>query len=89
MQSREEIEAYSIDENISDLERAKLYCSQGTVIQKTCLVNNIPALYRVYKNEIENDVLLKLTVRVCCCYCCDHRRCGGGSLQASSGLMQR
>eukprot|EP00698_Gefionella_okellyi_P020814 TRINITY_DN6605_c0_g1_i1.p1 TRINITY_DN6605_c0_g1~~TRINITY_DN6605_c0_g1_i1.p1 ORF type:complete len:855 (+),score=161.77 TRINITY_DN6605_c0_g1_i1:112-2676(+) len=60
LKSDDEIEAYAVDEHISEVDRAKLYLDSGTPIQRLCLVSLLPGLYKQYPSEIDNDILKKL-----------------------------
>ena len=69
--TEEEIERFTIDENMSDIDRSlhllkyidtRLLNRQGIILQKLCVVNHLPQLIKLYPSDINNSVLPLLLV---------------------------
>ena len=62
LQSPEEIEKLSVDEKLSEMERASLLISTGQDVQKVCVIEHLVDLMSKYKMECLSKIIPKICV---------------------------
>ena len=62
MQSPEEIEKLTVDENLTEMERACLLISTGQDVQKVCVLEHLVDLMNKYNMDCLSKVIPKICV---------------------------
>ena len=62
MQSPEEIAKLTIDESLSDIDRAQLLITTGQEVQQICAINQLPRLLEYYNIDAMCRVVPQLMV---------------------------